>query len=85
MKSLLPHLLIVSLLLTLHLPAQAPAGAGAPREFKDLLRHIPSKDFLKLRGNTKAETAMAMSKDITARELDKESTFRENGVRLEWH
>ncbi len=46
------------------------------REFKDLLKHIPSKDFLKLRGNTKTETAAAMSKDITARELNKETTFR---------
>ncbi len=76
MKKLISHLLIASLLMTLHLSAQAPAGAGAVREFKDLLKHIPSKDFLKLRGNTKAETAMAMSKDITTRELEKESTFR---------
>lgn len=75
MRTLIPHILIVSLLLTLHLPAQAPAGAGAPREFKDLLKHIPSKDFLKLRGNTKTEAAAAMSKDITTRELNKESTF----------
>jgi len=75
MKTLIPHILILSLLLTLNLSAQAPAAAGAPREFKDLLKHMPSKDFLKLRGNSKTETAAAMSKDITSRELNKESTF----------
>jgi len=75
MKTLTPHILILSLFLTPILSAQAPAGAGAPREFKDLLKHIPSKDFLKLRGNTKTEAAAAMSKDITTRELNKESTF----------
>ena len=76
MKTIIPHILILSLLLTLPLSAQAPAvGAGAPREFKDLLKNIPSKDFLKLRGNTKTEAAAAMSKDITNRELNKESTF----------
>lgn len=66
----------MSLILNLHISAQAPAGAGAVREFKDLLKHIPSKDFLKLRGNTKTEAAAAMSKDITTRELNKETTFR---------
>lgn len=71
---LLLRILAVSLSLTLSLSAQAPAGTV--REFKDLLKHIPSKDFLKLRGNTKTETAAAMSKDITARELNKETTFR---------
>ncbi|MBL9178571.1 MAG: hypothetical protein JNM65_10935 [Verrucomicrobiaceae bacterium] len=76
MKTLIPQILILSLLLTLPLSAQAPAAAGAPREFKDLLKHIPSKDFLKLRGNSKSDAAMAMSKDITAKELRQESTFR---------
>lgn len=75
MKKLIPHILILSLFMTPFLSAQAPASAGAPREFKDLLKNIPSKDFLKLRGNTKTETAAAMSKDITTRELNKESTF----------
>jgi hypothetical protein len=84
MKTLIPHILILSLLLTLPLSAQAPAGgAGTPREFKDLLKHIPSKDFLKLRGNTKAETAMAMSKDITAKELRQDSTFRMEAGKVE--
>lgn len=76
MRTLIPPIFVLSLLLTLNLSAQAPAAAGAPREFKDLLKHIPSKDFLKLRGNSKSETAMAMSKDITAKELRQESTFR---------
>lgn len=76
MNSFIPRLLIASMFLASLLPAQAPAVAGTPREFKDLLKHIPSKEFLKLRGNTKGETAMEMSKDITAKELRQESTFR---------
>lgn len=83
MKTLVSRIFIASLLMTLHLLAQAPAGAGAVREFKDLLKHIPSKDFLKLRGNTKTETAMTMSKDITAKELRQESTFRMEAGKVE--
>lgn len=76
MKAICSHLVVVSLLLTLNLRGQTPSEAGSVREFKNLLKHIPSKDFLKLRGNTKTEAATAMSKDITARELNKETAFR---------
>ena len=67
-------LTVFVLMLASHASAQAPAGGT--REFKDLLKSFPSKAFLKLRGNTKLETAAAMSKDITVKEVNKESTFK---------
>jgi hypothetical protein len=51
---------------------EAPAGA---RTYEDILKVIPQQDFLKLRGNRKAESAMELSKVLIQNEVDKESTF----------
>lgn len=77
MKNLIPALMLAfaCFAAAMNLKAQAPAPAGSVREFKDMLKDIPSKEFLKLRGSTKTETAAAMSKEITLREVNKESTF----------
>lgn len=58
----------------------APAGV---RTFKDMLKDIPSKDLLKLWGNKKVETAMAMSQQINAHELGKLGTYRGKVSRID--
>lgn len=68
-KATILKVLIATLLITLQSQAQTPPVSGEVRKFKDLLKHIPSKDFLKLRGNTKSEAAMKMSKEIMAKKL----------------
>lgn len=52
---------------------KAPAGV---REFKDMLKDIPSKDILKLSGGKKEEVAMEMSKQLTLKEHGKEGTYK---------
>ena len=86
MKPMLRLLLtLLSLLLSLNeaTAQNAPAVPGGAREFKDMLKGFPSKEFLKLRGNTKVETSMEMSKQITAKELGKEGTYRGKVTKIE--
>ncbi|MCX6848146.1 MAG: hypothetical protein NTY98_04440 [Verrucomicrobia bacterium] len=67
--------LLAPLLLTFA-PASAADAPGGVREFKDMLKDIPSKDLLKLSGNKKEEVAMEMSKQITLKELGKEGAYK---------
>jgi hypothetical protein len=47
----------------------------AYREYADILKAVPQQDFLKLRGSHKEETAMELSKVLSA-ELQKIDTYR---------
>src|SRR5215213_4071238 len=58
---------------------------NSPRDFAELLKPIPQQDFLKLRGNKKVETAMAMSKTLVTNESQKPNTFKLKVTKVETH
>lgn len=48
-----------------------------------MLKAVPSKDLLKLRGNDKLQSAMTISQQITAREVGKEGIYHGKVTRIE--
>ena len=60
-----------------HLLLQAQtANQATPREIEDVLKNIPPKDLLKLRGNTRKEASHQISSKLLDAEVNKESTFK---------
>ena len=82
-RSVLPILLMVlfeSADGRLH--AQAESAA---REYAEILKPIPPKDFLKLRGNGKEAAAMEMSKTLAINEVTKTGTYKVKVTKVEAH
>jgi hypothetical protein len=81
MRTLIPHLFIVSLFMALPLSAQSLSDK--PREFKEFIADFAKSDLLKLRGNQKTETALELSKTLAAKELNKTGIFKLKVAKLE--
>jgi hypothetical protein len=60
-----------------------PQTPGTPRDYEDILKPFPPKDFLKLRGNSKEETAMEFSKKLTTSEVGKAGSYRVKVAKVE--
>lgn len=72
-----PARLLLLLLAPLFLLQPASAqNAGDVREFKDMLKDIPSKEMLKLWSDKKAEVALSITRQIETREVGKVGTYR---------
>jgi hypothetical protein len=81
MRTLIPHLFIVSLFMALPLSAQSLSDK--PREFKEFIADFAKSDLLKLRGNQKTETALELSKTLAATELNKAGVFKLKVAKVE--
>jgi hypothetical protein len=55
------------------------------RDYADILKPIPPKDFLKLRGNGKEAAAMEMSKTLATNEVTKTGTYKVKVTKVEAH
>jgi hypothetical protein len=55
------------------------------RDYAEILKPIPPKDFLKLRGNGKEAAAMEMSKTLATNEVTKTGTYKVKVTKVEAH
>jgi hypothetical protein len=55
--------------------AQTKAAPAGTRSYEDILKAIPQQDFLKLRGNGKAEAALQLSQVLIQNNVEKDATF----------
>ncbi len=74
----LRYLLVLSLFTASVLPiaGRAQNGPKAAREISEVLEVIPSKDLLKLRGNSKPQSLVEASNKLMTTEVNKTSTFK---------
>lgn len=70
------RLLIPLLFLTAAAATRAADAPGGVREFKDMLKDIPSKEILKLSGTKKLEVAKEISQQLTLKEHGKDGTYK---------
>lgn len=84
----LRYLLVLSLFTASVLPIAGLAqnGPKAAREISEVLEVIPSKDLLKLRGNSKPQSLVEASNKLMAAEVNNTSTFKlKVGKAIPWN